>query len=95
VKGYAVTKAELWTLGGIQAGAAICFSLAGSCFGFWTSVKQQLDFSKGSDPALAGYWAGVSDVAFYGMIGLAVMGLVLFAISGLNAVNIIRGTRHD
>ena len=94
MKEYPLIKSELWTLGGIQAGSAVSFSLAGNCFGLWSSTKQQLAFAKGADPNVAGYWRGVGDMAFYGMIGLAVIGAALFLLSGFNVLKIIWMTEH-
>lgn len=95
VKGYAVAKSELWTLGGLQAGSALCFSLSGICFGQWSSIKQQIDLAPPAAKASLAYWQGVGDMAWYGMIGLLVVALALIAISGLNVWNIIKSTQHD
>ena len=94
MKEYPLSKPELWTLGGIQLGSAVSFSLAGTCFGLWSSTKQQLAFAQGAKPQIAGYWQGVGDMAFYGMIGLAIIGAALFLLSGFNVLKIIWTTEH-
>jgi hypothetical protein len=95
IKEYPLTKNELWTLGGLQAGSGIAFSLAGICFGQWSSVKEQIAFANGSRPQVVGYWNGVGDMAWYGMIALLIIGVMLLIISGFNVVKIIKGTAHD
>jgi hypothetical protein len=95
MKGYALTKVELWTLGGLQGGAAASFSIAGVGFGLWISTAQQIQFANSPSPEIAGYWQGIGDMAFYGMIGFVILGAVLFFLSGLNVIKIINATDHD
>jgi hypothetical protein len=95
MKGYALTKQELWTVGGLQGGSAASFSIAGMGFGLWISTQQQIQFAAAAKPQILGYWQGVADMAFYGMIGFAILGAALFFLSGFNVVKIIKATEHD
>lgn len=97
MKGYTVTGAELWTLGLVQGGSAISFALAGSAFGFWISTRQAIDLAA-NDTALGAKraaWEAYGNVGFYGAIALAVLGVVLFGISGFHAWKIAKATIHD
>ena len=97
MKGYTVTGTELLTLGLVQGGSAISFVLAGSAFGFWVSTRQAIDLAS-SDPALAAKraaWEAYGNVGFYGAIALAILGVILFGISGFNAWKIAKATIHD
>lgn len=97
MKGYPVTGDELWSLGLVQGGSALAFALAGSAGGFWLSTKQALDLA-GSDVGITAQraaWQAYGNVAFYSAIALAILGIVLFGVSGIRAHRIVRGTVHD
>jgi hypothetical protein len=95
MKEYPVTSRELWTLGGLQLGAGVSFSVAAWLLGVYISSKQALSFA-GKDTAakVVGQWEGYASMSWYGCIALAVLGLILFAISALNVRGIIRETTH-
>jgi len=95
MKEYPLTAGELWTLGGLQAGAALAFGLAGGCFGFWLNLQEAIAFSDHVEPHVLGYWNGLGTAAICGTVLLGLTGVVLLALSGVTAYNIIKGTLHD
>lgn len=96
MKEYPVTSRELWTLGGLQAGAALALSVSGWLFGFWVNAEQALDMA-GSDvskDALA-QWGAYANMAWYAALGVGVLGLFLIALSGFNVWGVLRDTSHE
>jgi hypothetical protein len=93
---YPCTSRELWTLGGLQAAAALTLSIAGWLFGFWVNSKQALALAgKAASAEILGQWRAYADIAFYAAICVGFLGLILIALSGFNVWGIIKDTSHD
>ncbi|MBX7496433.1 hypothetical protein K3172_11265 [Qipengyuania sp. 6B39] len=93
---YPVTSRELWTLGGLQASSALTLSLAGWLFGFWLNAKQALDLAdRKTIPATAlAQWEAYANLAWWGALGIGILGFLLMGLVGLNVWGIIKDTRH-
>lgn len=96
MKAYTVTGDELLSLGLVQGGSAFAFAFAGSCIGFWLSVKQGIELA-GKDTAANAIskWQAYGDVAFYAAVGFALIAFGLTAFSGWRVRQIRKGTIHD
>jgi hypothetical protein len=95
VKAYALTEDELTTLGAIQGLAALFFSLGGTSFGIWLSIKLQLSFApSATDPAAMGYWQGLQGATKWVAIGCVALGIGLFVFNYWRVRKIKKGTIH-
>ena len=69
MKEFPVTSRELWTLGGLQASAALMLSFAGWLAGFWVNAKQQIAFADKDTPHnILVQWQSYADMAFWAVI---------------------------
>ena len=95
MKEYPLTKSELWTLGGLQAGSALSFSIAGWLTGFYLNARQAVQFA-GNDVSreVLGQWQGYADMAWYGAAFTWTLGVLLVALGGINVLFIIWNTEH-
>ncbi len=95
VKAYALTEDELTTLGAIQGLAALFFSLAGTSFGVWLSIRLQLSFvSAQTDAKTMGYWQGLQGATKWVAIACASIGFALFLFNYSRVRKIKKGTIH-
>jgi len=56
MKMYSLTEGEIEGLAQIQTGAAVSYSFASACAGFWISVTQAIDFSENLAPITLATW---------------------------------------
>jgi hypothetical protein len=95
MKEFPVTSRELWTLGGLQAGSAAALSFAGWLAGQYVNARQSLAFAGHDVPRqVVGQWEGYSNMAFWGAVIAAALGLFLLGLSGLNVYGILHDTEH-
>jgi hypothetical protein len=95
VKAYALTEDELTTLGAIQGLAALFFSLGGTSFGIWLSIKLQLAFIPAqADERTKGYWEGLQSATKWVAIACAALGIGLFVFNYFRVRKIKKGTVH-
>lgn len=95
VKAYAVTEDELSTLGALQGLAALFFTLGGTSFGFWFSVKLQIAFASAqTDPQTMGYWKGIKSATLSVTVLMVALGLLIFFFNGWRVYKIRKGTSH-
>jgi hypothetical protein len=93
---YPVTGEELLTLGIMQGATALLLAAAGTCFGFYLSTKQTIDFAgKEVSRAIVGWWSGMGDAAFYLAVVTLILGLALGAPSSMKVSRIMRNTDHE
>lgn len=95
MKEYPVTGEELLTLGIMQGGAALMLAFAGTCFGFYLSTRQTIDFA-GTEvsQATVGWWSGMGDAAYWLAVVTVGLGLALGALSGFKVRRIMKNTDH-
>jgi len=95
MKEYPLTSKELWTLGGLQFGSGAAFSAAGWLAGFCANAKQATAFAgRDTAPQVIAQWKAYSDMSWWGSLLLAILGIILFAISAINVWGIIKETTH-
>jgi hypothetical protein len=95
MKEYPLTKRDLWSLGGLQLGTAVFFSLAGTCLGFWINVRETVAFADKVDPRVLGQWEGYGSAALVGAITTFLIGVTLLILSGIEVTTIIKETEHE
>ncbi|HET6940573.1 MAG TPA: hypothetical protein VFH89_00275 [Sphingomicrobium sp.] len=95
MKEYPVTGEELLTLGIMQGGAALMLAFAGTCFGFFLSTQQTIDFAgKEVSQATVGWWEGMGDAALALAIITCLLGIALGVLSGFKVSRIMKNTDH-
>lgn len=94
VKGYPVTRDELFGLGGVGLLTTVCFSAGGNFISRSYDIEKDLALSQGVSDALKARWeAKAQDAWLFGAILIAV-GLVTVFVGGAKIFSIIRSTEH-
>jgi hypothetical protein len=95
VKGYPLTRDELFELGGGGLLATTFFSLGGSCIGTSLDIQKSLEMAQTISPELKARWeTKEADYWLFGIVFIAI-GLGLLVAGGAKLVSIIRSTRHS
>jgi hypothetical protein len=94
VKGYPVTRDELFGLGGAGLLATVCFSIGGNYINRSYDIQKDLELTQGLPPELKARWeAKEADAWHFGLV-LAIIGAVAILVGGAKILSIIRSTEH-
>jgi len=94
MKEYPLTKTELYGLASVGGFATLCFSGGSAALGYASTVTKDIAFSSNVPDKVISYYSALRDVAFYGSIGLFLLGALAVAAGGLLARAIIKETTH-
>jgi hypothetical protein len=94
VKGYPLSRDELFGVGGAGVLATTCFSIGGTLVGRSFDIQADLEMAQGVSPEIKARWeTRESDAWAFGLIILAI-GLVCFLAGSAKIISIIRSTKH-
>ncbi|SRR6266849_2241307 len=94
VKGYPVTRDELWELGAGGALTTICFSVAGTYINRSYDIQRELELTQGLPQDTIIRWKTKGEGDWYFGLTALVLGAILFAAGGAKIYSIIRSTSH-
>lgn len=95
MKGYPVTKDELYTLGGAGFIATLCFSGGANYLNRSFEIQKSLELAQGVPPqALIEKWKARESDAFTFGLALCAIGAVLVLFGGAKIFGIIKQTEH-
>lgn len=94
VKGYPVTRDELYGLGGAGFIATVCFSLGGNYLNRSYDIRKDLELTPGVSAEMKMRWeTKASDDLFFGVI-IMIIGVVAILAGGAKILSIIKATDH-
>jgi heme O synthase-like polyprenyltransferase len=94
VKGYPVTRDELFGLGGVGLLATFCFSVGGNYMNRSFDISKDIELAQGVPEPLVARWKAKSEDAFlFGSVLIAV-GVITIFVGGAKVLSIIRSTEH-
>jgi hypothetical protein len=95
MKEFPLTKTELYGLASVGGFATLCFSGGSAALGYASTVTKDIAFSSNVPDKIVSYYSALRDVAFYGSLGLFLLGIIALIGGGLLAKAIIKETSHD
>lgn len=94
VKGYPVTRDELFGLGGAGFLATTCFSIGGNYLTRYYDIQKDLELSQGVPEKIVIKWQAKSDQDWtFGVILIAI-GVAAIIFGGAKIISIILSTKH-
>jgi hypothetical protein len=94
VKGYPLSRDELFELGGAGILATTCFSIGGTNLNRSFDIQKDLEIAQGIPPEIKVRWeTKEADAWVYGWL-FFIIGIVCFLAGGAKVISIIRSTRH-
>ena len=93
LKAYPVTKNELFTLGALGFAASLFFSVGAGAIGYSMDIFKDLELTSNLGPELVARWNTIEHFAYYGGIGVLIVGTVLVGLGAINIMSIIRRTK--
>lgn len=94
VKGYPVTRDELFTLGGVGLLASICFGLGANFVFSSFGLQENLELSQGITPVLLSKWqTRETDYWYFGLV-LLILAIAFAVAGGTKIWSIIHSTEH-
>lgn len=94
VKGYPVTRDELFGLGGAGLLATVCFSVGGNMINRSLDIQKDLELAQELPKPIIARWETRQEDAWSFGILLLVIGAVAIAVGGAKIWSIIRSTEH-
>ena len=95
VKGYPVTRDELFGIGGAGLLATTCFSIGGGLVGRSFDIQKDLDFNKEVPVEIRVRWqTKETDYLWFGSV-LILIGVVAIVAGGAKVLSIINSTKHN